>query len=113
MIMNTTDAAAIAVVLSGLGEPTRMGILQQLGAGSSPVTALADKLGLPLVNVSHHLSVLFRAGLLTNERRGRQIVYRLNPEVFTPAGNPAGGLAGTVRAGRWQVHLNPPAGADS
>jgi ArsR family transcriptional regulator len=39
-----------------------------------------ETLGLTQPTVSHHLKVLYEANLLTKERRGTWIYYRLLPE---------------------------------
>lgn len=45
-----------------------------------PVGALAVELGVGLPMLSRHLAVLRAAGLVTEQRSGRQRLYRLRPE---------------------------------
>ncbi|WP_106297926.1 ArsR/SmtB family transcription factor [Knoellia remsis] len=53
---------------------TRWRVLQALDEGRS-TTELAERLRLPLSTVATHVSVLYRAGLLTRRRVGRSVVY--------------------------------------
>jgi ArsR family transcriptional regulator len=41
---------------------------------------LVEPLGLAQPTVSHHLKVMYQAGLLERERRGTWIYYRILPE---------------------------------
>src|SRR5204862_5610456 len=72
--------------LRALAEPDRLRIMVCLRDGPKNVGAVAECLGLPVVNVSHHLGVLRQAGLVLDERRGRFVVYRLPPDVVRPGG---------------------------
>jgi ArsR family transcriptional regulator len=69
--------AQFALVAKTLGHPQRLDLIEQLGQGPRSVDALADKVGLPIANVSQHLQHLKRAGLVAAERSGKFIVYRL------------------------------------
>lgn len=59
-----------------LGEPTRLEILQWLGAGERNVGELAQLCGCSIANVSRHLALLTRHGLVLREMRGRYACYR-------------------------------------
>ena len=69
-------------LLSALADPTRLAIVRELAATSETCacdfTAACD-VGQP--TVSHHLRVLREAGVVTSERRGQWIYYRLAPDV--------------------------------
>lgn len=65
-----------------LGDPTRREILRALRAGDMTAGNLGALFPLTAASVSHHLSVLKEAGLVTAERDGRNIVYSLNSTVF-------------------------------
>ncbi len=69
-------------LLAALADPTRLGIARQLAADTETCacdfTASCD-VGQP--TVSHHLRVLREAGVVTSERRGQWIFYRLAPDV--------------------------------
>lgn len=69
-------------LLGALADPTRLAIVRQLAAETETCacdfTACCD-VGQP--TVSHHLRVLREAGIVTSERRGQWIFYRLSPDV--------------------------------
>lgn len=69
-----------AAVAKALGNPQRLELVEHLAQGSRSVDALAVKLGLPIANVSQHLQAMRRAGLVTSERDGRFVKYRLADE---------------------------------
>lgn len=66
-----------ALVAKTLGHPQRLELIEQLGQGPRSVDRLAEKLGLPIANVSQHLQTMRRAGLVAAERQGKFVVYRL------------------------------------
>ena len=67
-----------ALVAKTLGHPQRLELIEQLGQGPRSVDLLAEKLRLPIANVSQHLQVMRRAGLVVAERRGKFVVYALS-----------------------------------
>lgn len=69
-----------AAVAKALGNPQRLELIEHLAQGPRSVDALAGKLGLPIANVSQHLQALRRAGLVTSERVGKFVNYRLADE---------------------------------
>lgn len=66
-----------ATVAKALGNPQRLEMIEHLAQGPRSVDALATKLVLPIANVSQHLQAMRRAGLVTSERDGKFINYRL------------------------------------
>lgn len=75
--------AQFAIVAKTLGHPQRLELIEQLGQGPRSVELLAEKLGLPIANVSQHLQQMRRAGLVAAERQGKFIIYRLaDPSVL-------------------------------
>lgn len=69
-----------AVVAKALGNPQRLELIEHLAQGPRSVDVLAGKLGLPIANVSQHLQAMRRAGLVTPERDGKFVNYRLADE---------------------------------
>jgi ArsR family transcriptional regulator len=67
-------------LLAALADPTRLAIIRQL-ANETEVCACdftsCCEVGQP--TVSHHLRVLREAGVVSSERRGQWIFYRLEP----------------------------------
>lgn len=71
----TLDDAAL--VLRALAHPVRMKIVSLLGGGELCVKRLEEILGIPQPSVSQHLTRLRHAGLISSERRGHLVCYRL------------------------------------
>lgn len=84
-----------------IADPTRRAILDRLRAGPAPVNALADDFDQSRPAVSKHLKVLREAKLVSEERVGRERMYRLEP---APLQKVAGWIEG-YRA-TWQQNLN-------
>lgn len=62
----------------GLSSPKRLELLDLLAQGDRSVAALATEAGLGLSTASMHLQILKDAGLVTTQREGTTIRYRLN-----------------------------------
>jgi len=67
--------------LKALGEPIRLRIIDLLRDGERTVGQIAEALGEEVVNISHHLGILYHARLVTKRKEGRFVVYNLHPEV--------------------------------
>lgn len=65
-----------------LSDPTRRKILELLSEGELTAGEIAAHFEMAKPSVSHHLSVLKSAGLVTDERQGQNIVYCLNLTMF-------------------------------
>jgi rhodanese-related sulfurtransferase/DNA-binding HxlR family transcriptional regulator len=72
--------AALAEVAKALGHEHRIELIEQLAQGARSVDALAQRVGLSVANTSQHLQQLRRAGLVTAQRDGKRVVYRLADE---------------------------------
>jgi ArsR family transcriptional regulator len=73
-----------ANICQALGDPKRILILYALYDRPRHVTALADHLGMPQPTVSRHLGVLYQRSLVTAERDGPAVIYRLaDPRLIT------------------------------
>lgn len=74
----------ITAVLAGLGslaQETRLAIyrlLVETGPGGLSASAIAKALEVPASSLSFHLHQLAHAGLITHERRSRQLIYSAN-----------------------------------
>lgn len=71
-----------AELLAALAAPERLKIVRYLADGPHNVTEIVEMLGIPAVNVSHHLSVLKHAGLIQGRKKGRFVWYSLRPGVL-------------------------------
>ena len=54
-----------------LSDPTRRGILEQLGRADASITALAEKFHMTLTGMKKHVGVLEQAGLVSTAKVGR------------------------------------------
>ena len=93
----TTDIDPEVRFLAAIADPARLAIIRQLAADietcACDFTATCD---VAQPTVSHHLRVLREAGIVTSDRRGQWIFYRLSPD----AADRLGAIARTfVRGG--------------
>ena len=56
---------------AALSDPTRRGVLEQLGRADASITDLAERFGMTLTGMMKHVGVLEQAGLVTTEKVGR------------------------------------------
>ena len=61
-----------------IAHPHRLSLLEQVAQGERSVEVLADRVGLPIANTSHHLQQMRRGGLVDARRDGRYVLYRLS-----------------------------------
>ncbi|MBT2495207.1 metalloregulator ArsR/SmtB family transcription factor [Microbacterium sp. ISL-59] len=75
-------ASAVAATLKALSDPLRLRMLSAIASdprGESCVCDLAELADVAQPTVSHHLKVLKDVDVLTSERRGTWVWYRINP----------------------------------
>jgi DNA-binding transcriptional ArsR family regulator len=65
-----------------LGDPTRLGMIEQLSRGPASVKALAEPLEMALPSVMKHLRVLEEGHLVVSEKSGRVRTYRMKPHAL-------------------------------
>lgn len=65
-----------------LADPTRRRIFELLRDGDLTAGELAEHFDISKPSLSHHLATLKSAGLVSDERRGQNIVYSLNTTVM-------------------------------
>lgn len=68
---------ARAKVLKALAHPTRLFIIEEIEKGESSVNSLTALVEVDVSTVSKHLTVLKNAGIVSAEKRGNQVFYRL------------------------------------
>jgi len=72
-------------ILNALADPTRRAIFERLcRAGEQNVRALTDYSGVSQPAVSKHLSILKEAGLVRDQKDGRQTRYKAKPQGLGP-----------------------------
>lgn len=76
---------ALDTIFSALSDPTRRAILAMLLEDDMAVTDVAEPFEMSLAAVSKHLMILTRAGLITQEKRGRVKWCKLEPEALRDA----------------------------
>src|SRR5688572_24634768 len=73
-------------VFDALGDPTRRRVLADLSSlGQASCTDLSRRLPITRQAVSKHLSALADAGLVSTERQGRAVLYRVRTEPLNDA----------------------------
>jgi ArsR family transcriptional regulator, arsenate/arsenite/antimonite-responsive transcriptional repressor len=82
--LSDEDATLAARIFKALSDPARVKALALIAAaeGEACVCDLVDPLALKQPTVSHHLKVLYEAGLLDRERRASWVYYRIRPEAL-------------------------------
>ena len=72
----------ISETLKAISDPVRREILEMLNEGSKTAGEISRKFDLTDATVSYHLSTLKKAGLITETRMKKYIIYELNISVF-------------------------------
>lgn len=70
---------------SALADPTRRAILSMLLEDDMAVTDVAEPFEMSLAAISKHLAILTRAGLISQEKRGRVKWCKLEPAALRNA----------------------------
>lgn len=74
---------ARAEVFKALGHPTRLAIVDMLADREMCVNELNESIDADISTVSRHLAVMRNVGLLSSEKRGNQVFYRLECPCIT------------------------------
>ena len=69
--MAQQSSARLDASFAALSDPTRRGVLEQLGHGDASITDLADRFHMTLTGMKKHVGVLEQAGLVATEKVGR------------------------------------------
>jgi len=64
---------------AAISDPTRRGVLEQLGRSDASISDLAGKFHMTLTGMKKHVGVLEEAGLVTTEKVGRVRTCKLGP----------------------------------
>lgn len=93
--LDETTAADLAEILKAIADPVRLRLVSIIANAASGEVCTCDLPGLvdrSQPTVSHHLSLLVKAGIVEREQRGKWAWFRLRPErlaalagVFAPA----------------------------
>ncbi|MGW6426594.1 ArsR/SmtB family transcription factor [Nocardia sp. NPDC055053] len=85
--LSAESAAELAGVFKALSDPVRLRLLSLVASrqgGEACVCDLSAGFELSQPTISHHLKVLREAGLLSSERRGSWVYYRIEPQSLAP-----------------------------
>ncbi|MCI0700714.1 MAG: metalloregulator ArsR/SmtB family transcription factor [Planctomycetia bacterium] len=77
-------AATTSDAFNAIAEPRRRQIIGLLAHGERPVNEVVKKLRIAQPQVSKHLGVLEKVGLVTVREAGRQRFYKLNAKALKP-----------------------------
>jgi ArsR family transcriptional regulator len=78
-------ADELAPLFKALADPVRLRLLSLIAChdgGESCVCDLLEAFDVTAPSVSYHLKILREAGLISSERRGTWVYYRVNPRVM-------------------------------
>ncbi|MEB0113723.1 metalloregulator ArsR/SmtB family transcription factor [Variovorax sp. RTB1] len=73
------NSEAVVRSLAALAQPVRLQVFRCLvvaGPGGLTPGALVEAIGVPATGLSFHLKELTHAGLVSQERQGRNLIYR-------------------------------------
>ncbi len=76
-ILESTTLEERAAVLSALGDPIRLQVLDELASAQRCVCELQETIDVAPNLLSYHLRVLRDVGLVEGSKRGRWVDYRL------------------------------------
>jgi DNA-binding transcriptional ArsR family regulator len=74
-LLSDDDASALADLFRLLGDPSRLRIVVSCLRTPLAVSDIAERLGLSVSLVSHHLRLLKGARLVRADRQGKQVYY--------------------------------------
>jgi ArsR family transcriptional regulator len=83
--LSASQASELSRVFKAMGDPVRLRLLSLIAShegGEACVCDLSGVFELTGPTISHHLKVLREAGLITGERRGTWIYYRVLPDAL-------------------------------
>ena len=68
---------AVAAYFGMLAEPTRLRIMHAICENERTVSQIVEALGATQTNVSRHLGLMHRSGVLSRRKEGNQVYYRV------------------------------------
>ncbi|HEY7595543.1 MAG TPA: metalloregulator ArsR/SmtB family transcription factor [Actinophytocola sp.] len=83
--LTADQAVELSRLFKAMADPVRLRLLSLIAShagGEACVCDLTDAFDLTAPTISHHLKVLRESGLITGERRGTWVYYRVHPEVL-------------------------------
>ncbi|MDQ2789147.1 MAG: metalloregulator ArsR/SmtB family transcription factor [Actinomycetota bacterium] len=83
--LSAEQAVELSRLFKAMGDPVRLRLLSLIAShegGEACVCDLSGVFALTGPTISHHLKVLREAGLISGERRGTWIYYRIEPDAL-------------------------------
>jgi ArsR family transcriptional regulator len=86
--LSAEEAERTAGMFKALGDPVRLRLFSLIASheGSEACVCDISDVGVSQPTVSHHLKKLREAGLLTSQRRGTWVYYKVAPSVLAAMG---------------------------
>jgi ArsR family transcriptional regulator len=81
-VLDSDDAETLARSFAALSDPTRLRLLSAIASRAGEEVCACDLVelsGRSQPTVSHHMKILFDAGLVSREKRGLWVWYRIQP----------------------------------
>lgn len=75
--LSETELELVATRFRALGEPMRLRILQAVCHQPRTVNEIVEAVGSGQANVSKHLALLATTGILTRQKDGQRVIYRM------------------------------------
>ncbi|MEV4612576.1 metalloregulator ArsR/SmtB family transcription factor [Kitasatospora sp. NPDC049258] len=81
--LSAEDSVRMAAMFKALSDPVRLRLFSKIASHEGGEACVCDiqDVGVSQPTVSHHLKKLREAGLLTSERRGTWVYYKVAPSV--------------------------------
>ena len=83
--LSPAGADEMAVLFKAIADPVRLRLLSMIAChpgGESCVCDLTPAFDMTAPSISYHLKILREAGLISSERRGTWVYYRVQPAVM-------------------------------
>jgi ArsR family transcriptional regulator, arsenate/arsenite/antimonite-responsive transcriptional repressor len=83
--LSMEQAERVAPLLKALADPVRLRLMSLVAShegGEACVCDLNDAFDLSQPTISHHMKVLYDAGLVDREKRGVWVFYRVRPQAL-------------------------------
>jgi ArsR family transcriptional regulator, arsenate/arsenite/antimonite-responsive transcriptional repressor len=83
--ISPADADELAALFKAVADPMRLRLLSLIACHDGGESCVCDLLGefdVTAPSVSYHLRLLREAGMISAERRGTWVYYRVNPDVM-------------------------------
>lgn len=79
------SSPALLLIFHALADPTRLAVVERLGAGPAATSDLARPFKMALPSFLQHLDVLQASGLVRSAKTGRVRTYELAPKALKQA----------------------------